>query len=236
MLRLNNISIIRDAFKIRASFELLPLSRTALIGPSGGGKSTILDTIAGFIEPQSGQVIIEGRNMSGVNPGQRPVSIVFQDNNLFPHMTSIQNVGLGLNKPRKLTKLDRELIFDALARVGLHEYANRFPGTLSGGQQSRLALARVLICKKPWILLDEPFSALGPAQRQDMLGLVQSLCKETKAGLIMVTHDPLDALAICDSTIVVANNSTFSPVPTKELLTNPPPVLAEYLGHRVQQN
>jgi thiamine transport system ATP-binding protein len=106
----------------------------------------------------------------------------------------------------------------------------RKPAELSGGQQSRVALARVLVQRKPMILLDEPFAALGPALKADMLDLVAELCAQTGAGMMMVSHDPSDAKRICETAILVAEGRAHAPVVTDELLQNPPEVLRAYLG------
>ncbi len=230
MLRLEEVRISRQEFRIDANFELCPGSRTALIGPSGGGKSSLLAAVAGFLRVQSGRVSIEGRPMEGVSPGERPLSIVFQDNNLFPHMTAWQNVGLGINSSLRLASDDRIRVDRALKKVGLGAHAGKRPGQLSGGQQSRVALARILVQRRPWILLDEPFAALGPALRTEMLELVGACCNETDAGLVMVTHDPRDAISICEQTVVVANGHAGYPVKTTELFANPPSDLSTYLG------
>ena len=201
-----------------------------MIGPSGGGKSSLLASVAGFLQLQSGQIRIAGHAMDGVVPGQRPLSIVFQDNNLFPHMTARQNVGLGVRCDLRLDRDEKARVSTALERVGLKSFGDELPGRLSGGQQSRVALARILVQRRPWILLDEPFAALGPALRSEMLQLVKSWCDESHAGLLMVTHDPRDALSICENTIVVANGKASPPVDSGELFTDPPQSLSSYLG------
>ena len=230
MLRLEDVRIMRQEFVIDVNLELCPGSRTALIGPSGGGKSTLLAAVAGFLPVQSGRVSIGGHPMEGVVPGERPLSMVFQDNNLFPHMTAWQNVGLGIRCSLRLASNERKRVDQALRRVGLGAHAGKRPGQLSGGQQSRVALARILIQRRPWILLDEPFAALGPALRTEMLELVCACCNDTAAGLVMVTHDPRDAISICEQTVVVANGRTSSPARTTELFASPPSDLSTYLG------
>ncbi|MBN2759826.1 MAG: ATP-binding cassette domain-containing protein, partial [Rhodobacteraceae bacterium] len=160
----------------------------------------------------------------------RPVSILFQDNNLFPHLTAYQNVALGLKPSLRLNPTEQAKVQDALARVGLEGLDNRYPAALSGGQQSRVALARTLIRARPLLLLDEPFAALGPALKAEMLMLVAEITRETGATLLMVSHDVADARAICDRTVLVAGGQALSPQPTAALLDNPPPELRAYLG------
>jgi thiamine transport system ATP-binding protein len=158
------------------------------------------------------------------------VSIVFQDNNLFPHLTAAENVALGIRPSLNLSAEERDTVERSLARVGLAGLGSRRPGELSGGQQSRVALARVLVRRKPIVLLDEPFSALGPALRDEMLDLVRQVARETGATILMVTHDPEDALRIADLTIYLGEGRAEPPVDTKALFSAPSPALAAYLG------
>ena len=156
--------------------------------------------------------------------------MLFQDNNLFPHLSVAQNVGLGIRPDLRLAPVDAARVEDALTRVGLAEHSGKRPGALSGGQQSRAALARVLVQARPWVLLDEPFAALGPALRTEMLGLVRDLVDETGAGLIMVTHAPEDVRRIADEAVFVAEGRAEPPRPAAALMDNPPPALRAYLG------
>jgi thiamine transport system ATP-binding protein len=201
-----------------------------VIGPSGAGKSTLLLAIAGFLAPARGRLTWQGQNLAPLSPGDRPVSILFQDHNLFPHLTLAQNLGLGLSPRLRLTPAEAARIDAALDRVGLPGMAARKPGTLSGGQQSRAALARTLLRARPILLLDEPFSTLGPALKADMLGLVTEIAAETGALVLMVTHDPADARRFADRTILVSEGIAAQPMPTDALFLNPPQVLREYLG------
>ncbi|HHI71114.1 MAG TPA: ATP-binding cassette domain-containing protein, partial [Rhodobacteraceae bacterium] len=163
-------------------------------------------------------------------PGKRPVSILFQDNNLFPHMTVAQNVGLGLRPDLRLSAQQKTQVEAALERVGLAGFGARKPAALSGGQASRVALARVLLRGNPLVLLDEPFAALGPALKVEMLDLVRDLMGETGATLMMVSHDPEDAKRIAQRTVLVADGEALAPVETAEIFANPPEALQAYLG------
>ena len=230
MLTLEGLTLTQGDFTLAADWSLREGARLALIGPSGAGKSTLLSAIAGFLAPAAGRVLWQGRDLTGNAPGKRPVAMLFQDGNLFPHLTVAQNVGLGLRPDLRLTAADRSAVDDSLARVGLSGLGARKPGSLSGGQQSRAALARVLAMKRPLLLLDEPFSALGPALRREMLDLVATLCDETGATLIMVSHDPEDAQRIAGLTSVVAEGQAAAPVETAGLFADPTPALRAYLG------
>jgi thiamine transport system ATP-binding protein len=141
-----------------------------------------------------------------------------------------QNIGLGIRPDLKLSEEERDRVATALERVGLAGHATKRPGALSGGQQSRAALARVLVQARPLVLLDEPFAALGPALRNEMLDLVQDLVRETGASLLMVTHAPEDVRRIAEEVIFVAEGRAEPPQPAAALLDNPPPALRAYLG------
>src|SRR5690606_10209232 len=124
---------------------------------SGAGKTTLLNLVAGFEKPESGRILIGGRDVTLLGPAQRPVSMVFQENNLFAHLSVEKNVGLGRSPSLRLKEADRAAIHDALARTGLSGKQKRLPSELSGGERQRVALARVLVRDRPVLLLDEPF-------------------------------------------------------------------------------
>jgi len=230
MLTLDQLEFRQDGFVLSADFQVEHQAITAVIGPSGGGKSTLLNCIAGFLQPQSGRVICDGTDITDLPPGERPVSIVFQDNNLFGHLTVYENVALGLRPSGRLSSEESERVRAALGQVGLDRQADRKPAALSGGQQSRVALARVLVRSRPVLLLDEPFSALGPAQRGEMLDLVAELAQDAGATLLMVTHDPVDVMRIASETIYVEAGVVAKPVATVLLMADPPTGLKAYLG------
>jgi thiamine transport system ATP-binding protein len=230
MLRLENAVLVQGDFRLQADMTLEKGQKYAVIGPSGAGKSTLLAAMCGFLALTEGRLSWDGVDIAAVPPGARPMTMLFQDNNLFPHLTVTQNVGLGVRPDLRLDAEDRDKVRVALARVGLAEHADKRPAALSGGQQSRVALARVLVQARPWLLLDEPFAALGPALRNEMLDLVQDLVAETGAGLIMVTHSPEDVRRIADQVIFVAEGRAEAPQPAAALMDNPPPELRAYLG------
>ncbi len=230
MLELKDLRITRGEFSLSADLEIDQGARVAVIGPSGSGKSTLLSVIGGFVTPERGRVLSNGQDLTLLAPGKRPVSFLFQDQNLFPHLTVAQNVGLGLRPDLRLDRGQRDQVRDALAQVGLTGLEDRRPANLSGGQQSRVALARVLLRARPILLLDEPFSALGPALKAEMLALLRRIADETRATVLMVTHDPQDARVFAPETIVVDQGQVQPPRPTEALLRDPPPGLRAYLG------
>lgn len=177
----------------------------ALMGPSGAGKSTLLALVAGFIEPSRGQIVVSGENIVGQAPHQRPFAMLFQEYNLFAHLSVRQNIALGLHPGLKLTPSQYAKVECAAQQVGVEEYLDRLPEQLSGGQRQRVALARCFVQPHPIWLLDEPFSALDPILREEMLGLVKRLASERNVTVLMVTHHISDAKAIASDFIFVAN-------------------------------
>lgn len=230
MLKLEDIIIANGDFTLAADLTVAPGSSVAVIGPSGAGKSTLLEAIAGFRELRRGHIRWQGQDLTDLPPGKRPVAMLFQDGNLFPHLTAVQNVGLGLRPNGRLTPSEHEQVQSALSRVGLADKGARKPAELSGGQQSRVALARVLVQQRACLLLDEPFAALGPALKAEMLDLVAELVSETGTTLLMVSHEPEDARRIAAQALLVADGVAHAPMATAELLDNPPPALRDYLG------
>jgi thiamine transport system ATP-binding protein len=229
MLTLEDLHILLGDFALDAAFTIDAGRKAAVIGPSGAGKSTLLAAIGGFLAPAAGRILWNGRDLTGQRPGARPVAMLFQDNNLFPHLSIAENVGLGLQPRLRLDALERAKVAEALARVGLDGLGSRRPAALSGGQQSRAALARVLVQARPLLLLDEPFAALGPALRREMLDLVSDLAEEAGATLLMVTHAPEDVARIADDVVFVADGRAEAPRAARALLEDPPPALRAYL-------
>jgi thiamine transport system ATP-binding protein len=168
----------------------------ALMGPSGAGKSTLLALIAGFISPEQGQISANKASLLDKEPHQRPFSMLFQEHNLFSHLTVRENIGLGLHPGLKLSPEQKQQVNDAAKQVGIETLLDRVPENLSGGQKQRVALARCFVQPHPIWLLDEPFSALDPILREEMLTLVESLAKERNITVLMVTHHISDAKSI----------------------------------------
>ena len=230
MLRFDDVDIRVGDFALRADFELSKGRKAAIIGPSGSGKSTLLGALGGFVDIAKGRVIYDSDDITHAAPGARPIAMLFQDNNLFPHLTLRQNVALGLQSNLRLGPEEEKRVAAAIDRVGLAGMETRRPSALSGGQQSRAALARVLVQDKPLVVLDEPFAALGPALRHEMLDLVSALVAEIDATLLMVTHAPEDVTRIADDVIYVDDGRANAPEPAAALMANPPPALKAYLG------
>lgn len=230
MLKLDHLALQQGGFRLTADWQAEPGARVAVIGPSGAGKSTLLAAIAGFLPPVAGRIGWQGQDITEIPPGSRPLSILFQDSNLFPHLDVADNLGLGLAPDLRLTADQRAAITEVLAEVGLSDKSRSRPAALSGGEQSRVALARALLRARPILLLDEPFAALGPALKAQMLDLVDRIAARTAATVLMVTHDPGDARRLCPLTVLVAEGRADPPTDTLQLLANPPPALRRYLA------
>jgi len=175
----------------------------ALLGPSGSGKSTLLRLIAGFNQHQSGELLIAGRDVTGVPPWKRNVGMVFQNYALWPHMTVMQNVSFGLEERRLPRDEVRRRAEAALELVGLSGYGARRPGQLSGGQQQRVALARTLAIEPQVLLLDEPLSNLDAKLRVQMRRELIRLHRRLGITTLFVTHDQEEAMTICDRIAVL---------------------------------
>ncbi|MBI5596501.1 MAG: ABC transporter ATP-binding protein [Elusimicrobia bacterium] len=175
----------------------------ALLGPSGCGKTTLLRMIAGFEFPDSGRVLVEGKDVARVPPNERPVNMVFQHYALFPHMTVADNVAFGL----RMKRLPQDEVVDRAAEglrtVRLESLGGRYPHQLSGGQQQRVALARALVNRPEVLLLDEPLAALDERLRQDMRVELKALQAKVGISFVFVTHDQEEALALADRIAVM---------------------------------
>lgn len=192
---------------------------TAVTGPSGSGKTTLLNLVAGFETPDAGRVLIGGRDVTGLHPSERPVSLVFQDNNLFAHLDLMSNVGLGISPSLKLSAADRAAVSTALERVGLGGFEKRLPGTLSGGERQRAAFARALVRRKPVLLLDEPFAALDPDLRAAMSALLLTLHRETGNTVLIVTHDPQEVRRSADHVLFLDHGRIAVDSPARAFLS-----------------
>ena len=162
--------------------------RLAIIGESGAGKSTLLNLIAGFETPASGQILLNDCDHTQTQPADRPVSMLFQDNNLFPHLTVAQNIGLALAPSLSLNATQQQQVREIAEKMGIEPLLRRRADQLSGGQKQRVALARTLLRDKPILLLDEPFSALDPIRRHELQQFILDICVERNLTLLMVTH------------------------------------------------
>ena len=228
MLKLN-FSFEENYLAISANLSLESDKIYAIIGPSGAGKSTFLNLISGFSEISSGSILWNEQEISDLPPSKRNISILFQDNNLFPHLSVWRNLALAVSHWPKISNDDEAKLHSVISEVGIRGLENRKPSQLSGGQQSRVALARVLLQKNKILLLDEPFAALGPSLKDQMLELIEKIARNRGLLVLMVTHDPNDAYKIASQTIVVKNNKVHPPLNTNKALDPINGPLADYL-------
>jgi ABC-type Fe3+/spermidine/putrescine transport system ATPase subunit len=204
-----------------------------LLGPSGGGKTTLLRSIGGFIRPDSGTVQIKGKNVDNLPPDKRPTSMVFQGFALFPHMTVSENIGYGL----KLRSVEKSTIHDKVIKmmdlVGLSGLSDRKPHELSGGQQQRVQLARALILENDVLLLDEPLSALDAQLRKDMCIELKRLQKTVGISFVHVTHNQEEAMSVADRIAIIADGEMVEQGSPKEIYSNPKKKFtAEFIGEK----
>ena len=228
MLKLN-FSFEENYLAISANLSLESDKIYAIMGPSGAGKSTFLNLISGFSEISSGSILWNEQEISDLPPSKRNISILFQDNNLFPHLSVWRNLALAVSHWPKISNDDEAKLHSVISEVGIRGLENRKPSQLSGGQQSRVALARVLLQKNKILLLDEPFAALGPSLKDQMLELIEKIARNRGLLVLMVTHDPADANKIASQTIVVKNNKVHPPLNTNKALDPINGPLADYL-------
>jgi thiamine transport system ATP-binding protein len=229
-LEIENLTFTYEDLMMRFDLAVEAGECVGIVGPSGAGKSTLLSLIGGFEKPLGGTIRVAGADITRLPPAERPVTTLFQDFNLFPHLSVAQNVGLGRNPGLKLDAADQEQVAWALRQVGLEGFEARLPGQLSGGERQRVALARSLIRHRPLLLLDEPFAALGPALRIEMLELTDLLRKAQGLTVLLVTHDPNEAARIATRTAFIAAGKVVTLGPTREVLSSDRPEIREYLG------
>jgi len=219
MLTLTDVTWLYQHLPMRFTLSVRQGESIAVLGPSGAGKSTLLNLVAGFLQPANGRITIEGRDHTHTPPSQRPVSMLFQENNLFTHLTVRQNIGLGMHPGLRLNAGQQQKLSDIAAQMGIGELLERLPGELSGGQRQRVALARCLVREQPILLLDEPFSALDPALRQEMLLLVKEVCERQNLTMLMVSHSVEDAVKIARRSVVIADGRIAWDGDTEQLVS-----------------
>jgi sulfate transport system ATP-binding protein len=203
------------------SVEVAGGSLTALLGPSGSGKSTLLRVIAGLERPDSGEVLIADRDMTGHSPQARGVGFVFQHYAAFKHMTVYDNVAFGL-KIRKRPRAEiRERVAKLLELVQLEGLAGRYPAQLSGGQRQRMGLARALAVDPEVLLLDEPFGALDARVRTELRAWLRRLHDETQTTTVIVTHDQEEAMEVADEVVVMNGGRVEQVAGPRELYERP---------------
>ena len=201
------------------------------LGPSGCGKTTTLRLIAGFLEPNSGKVLLKGEDITGVPPYKRPVNTVFQKYALFPHLNVYENVAFGLRLKKLPEETIRPKVLEMLETVGLRGFERRSINQLSGGQQQRVAIARSLVNQPRVLLLDEPLGALDLKLRKEMQLELKRLQREMNITFVYVTHDQEEALTMSD-TVVVMNKGNIQQIGSPQDIYNEPrnAFVAKFIG------
>jgi spermidine/putrescine transport system ATP-binding protein len=205
----------------QVSLGIAPKSYTVLLGPSGSGKTTLLSILGGFLQPMEGQVLINGKDVTGVAPARRPTATVFQDYALFPHMSIGNNVGFGL-RMRGVAKQDRNDKSRAMLDiVGLAHAFHKKPHELSGGQRQRVALARALVIEPDVLLLDEPLGALDLKLRRLMQDELKAIQRRVGMAFVHVTHDQEEAMALADQLVVMNDGRIEDAGPPERVYARP---------------
>jgi putative spermidine/putrescine transport system ATP-binding protein len=216
----------------RVSLDVPAGAFVSLLGPSGSGKTTTLNLIAGFLAPDSGDILLDERSIADVPPHKRNIGMVFQSYSLFPHMTVAENVGFPLRMRTRLSRQDaRRRIDEMLALVQLGHLGARYPRQLSGGQQQRVAMARALVSHPRLLLMDEPLGALDKKLREQMQIEIKRIHRSVGTTVIYVTHDQTEALTMSDL-VVVMHQARVAQVGTPRVLYEAPANLfvADFLG------
>jgi len=233
-LKVENLWVDLDEFHLREiELDIAPGEYFVILGPTGGGKTVLLETVAGLHQPQKGRIILDGEDITGVPPERRGVGFVYQDYMLFPHLSVAANIAFG---PR-LQSRDRKAIEARVAEIaqllGIAHLLHRKPETLSGGEQQRVALGRALVVEPRLLLLDEPLSALDPATREGLQRELARLHRELGTTTVHVTHDFEEAVALGDRIGVVHEGRVVQVGPPEDIFRRPgSEFVARFVGVR----
>ena len=198
--------IKNGVFSVQCDFNVEIGNHLSLFGPSGSGKSSVLLGLAGFLPIIEGDLIYDDKSISKIEPKDRPFDLLFQENNLFPHLTVSRNILLGLGAEAKMDLQNSHIVNEILDLVGLYKERNRLPQDISGGQRSRAAIARSLIRKKSILLLDEPFAALDFELKNEILALLLRVTRKNNLSIILVSHDPRDVQYLGGDVVLFSEN------------------------------
>lgn len=205
MIVLNQLNYTIDKHDFYFDLTIAANEHVAILGENGAGKSTLLNLIMGFIFPISGKIIIDQKEYTHLTADKRPVSMLFQEHNLFPHLTVKQNIQLGFSPSLKLTPIQKQLFDQFVTQMNIDSFLNRLPHTLSGGQKQRVALTRCLSQSRPILLLDEPFSALDEKTRQEMYLLLEQIQQQQQLTILHVSHQHAELLHVASRQLFLDN-------------------------------
>ena len=231
MLKINQLKYSYKNQKFDFSINVNIGNILGIVGPSGSGKSTFLALLAGLIEPNSGEIIYNNQNITNNNIEERPFKIIFQNNNLFNHLTVQQNIGIGIKTNLKFAKKEIDKIQQQAELFGIKTLVDKYPPQLSGGEIQRTALARIMLQSQPILLLDEPFTGLDPTLRQELYDKLLKLKEINKMTLLFVTHYPEDCLKIADKVALISDGIIKEDKSTVDFFSKPnSKSIKEYLG------
>jgi molybdate transport system ATP-binding protein len=222
-----DIQLSLSRLNLDVAFTVASGEVLALLGPNGSGKSTTLRAVAGLLTLTGGRVVLDGTVLEDpaqrtrVPPEKRPISLMFQDYLLFPHLSAVENVAFGLRSRGTGKKTAREKASQTMARLGLDGLAEAKPGSMSGGQQQRVAMARALVTDPKLLLLDEPLAALDVSTKTDVRRLLREVLRQSSAANILVTHDLLDAVALSDRMVVIQDGAIVQTGTPAEVTARP---------------
>lgn len=232
MLRIESLSINLGEFRLQGvSLEVKRNEHLAIIGPSGAGKTVLLETIAGLHTPSGGRIVLNGEEITRTAPRHRPFGIVYQDYMLFPHRTVTENIAFGLRQDRVPREERRARTEEIAALLEITHLADRYPGSLSGGEQQRVALARALILRPTILLLDEPLSALDGRTRERMRAELSRVRHATGTTIIQITHHFEDVFTLADRIAIMQDGRITQVGETEDVFLHPADALvADFLG------
>ncbi len=230
MLEIHDLSLKIKNFKLEnINLKLNKKDYLTVIGPTGSGKSILLETIAGFYKPDRGKILIDGEDVTNYPPEKRKISIVYQDFALFPHMTVLENIVYGLKKVKK--NYSRSEVEEIAERLGILQLLNRKPETLSGGEKQRVAIARALAVNPEVILLDEPFSALDCVTREKLRNMMREIVKTYKTTVVHVTHDFDDVFSLSNKVAVMREGRIVQSGDLEDVFSKPKDsFVSDFLG------
>lgn len=232
MIEFENVSLSLGDFSLKnLSLKISPGDYYFILGPSGAGKTVILEAISGLHRPKSGTVRIRGEDVSGIPPEKRNVALVYQDYSLFPHMTVYENIAFGLKMKNKSREEISDMVSDIMQKLGISHLKSRYPATMSGGEQQRAALARSLIIQPDILLLDEPLSAMDPINREKFISDLRRLHKELGITIVQVTHSREEVFALADKVAVISCGKLEQVGSLNEVFKKPKnPVVGRFVG------
>jgi molybdate/tungstate transport system ATP-binding protein len=202
-----------------------------ILGPTGAGKTLLLETIAGFYIPDRGEVWLDGHDVTRISPEQRKIGFIYQDYALFPHMTVVQNIRFGLKARKSSAPQDKERVREIMEWLSIAHLAHRFPDTLSGGEQQKVAIARAIAIEPSVLLLDEPLSALDPRTRDYLREELKRVKEKLGITMLHVTHDQAEAMVLADRIGVMMHGKIVQVGSPKEIFHKPlNEELAEFVG------